>query len=217
MIGGQPVAVEKKIVNLVGKNELFDFDALLAKASGEIHGLSEIDVAVVVAVDEKNGRLPSVHRGNRRRVVGELVQIGRDILAVPIVGGPIMNAVEIDASDKEIGVATEAECGEVAAVASAPQADLLGGDIRTTLQKFSGGNDVLIFRRATTGPPRRFTKRTAVANAAAIVERENDVATAREILIHGVGIRVVVHVVPAEKHLANRAAVKKNQRGAFVA
>src|SRR5690242_13243283 len=104
MIGGKPVAMQKKIVNLVGEDELLDFDALLAKARGEVHGLREIHVAIVVAVDEKDRRLPGVHSSDRRRVMSQFVQISRDILAVPIIGGPIMHAVKIDASGEEIGV-----------------------------------------------------------------------------------------------------------------
>src|SRR5207245_2513641 len=111
----------------------------------------------------------------------------------------------------------EAERGEIAAIASAPETDALRVDVRTALQEFPGGNNVLVFRGATTGAAGRFTERAAIANAAAVIQREDNVTAAREILIHGVGIRVVVHVVPAEKHLANRAAVQKNQRGTLVA
>src|SRR5207245_3821758 len=43
------------------------------------------------------------------------------------------------------------------------------------------------------------------------VQGQYDVSAAGEILIHRIGIRVVVHVVPAEEHLPDRAAVQKNQ------
>src|SRR5205814_6653067 len=90
-------------------------------------------------------------------------------------------------------------------------------DVGTALQEFSRGDNILIFGCAATSAARRFAEGAAVADAAAVIERENDVAAAGEILIHGIGIRVVVHVVPAEKHLANRPTVKKNQRGTLFA
>src|SRR5215831_13464896 len=217
MIGGQPVAVQKKIVNLVGEDQLLDFDALVAKAGGEVHGLREIDVAIIVAVNEEDGRLPGINGGDRRRVVRQFRQVGRNVLAIPVVGGPIVHAVKIHAGSKEIRVAPQAECSEIAAVASTPEADALGVNVCAGLQEFSCGDHVLIFRRATSGAARSFTERAAIANTAAVIERENDIAAASEILVHGVGIRVVVYVVPAEEHLANRAAVKKNQSGALVA
>src|SRR5437870_4054232 len=67
VISGQPIFVQQKIVNVVGKNELFDLDAFLAEARDEIDGLGEINVAVVVAVNEQDGRLPGIHSGHRRR------------------------------------------------------------------------------------------------------------------------------------------------------
>ena len=134
MIGSQPVAVQKEIVNLVGEDELFDFDALFAKARGEVHGLREIDVAIVVAVDEKDRRLPGVHRGDRRRVVSQFGKFGGDVFSVPVVGGPIVHAVKIDASGEEIRVASEAERREIAAVASAPETDALEVNVGAALQ-----------------------------------------------------------------------------------
>src|SRR5690242_6396665 len=108
VIGSQPVTVQKKIVNLVWENELLDFDALLAKAGGEINGLCEIDVAIIVAMDEEDRGLPGVHRSDGRRIVSKLVQIRRDVLAVPVVGGPIVHTVKINTSGEEIGIAPEA-------------------------------------------------------------------------------------------------------------
>src|SRR5690242_4865464 len=128
-----------------------------------------------------------------------------------------MHAVKIDASDKEIGVTSETERGEIAAVASAPETDALGINIGAGSQKFSRGDHVLIFGGAASSAARSFAERAAVADSAAVIERQDDVAAAGEILVHGIGIRVVVHVMPAAKHLANGAAVKKNQRGTLVA
>ena len=41
-------------MHIIGKNQLFDLHALLAEARHEVHGLCEVDVAVVVAVDEEH-------------------------------------------------------------------------------------------------------------------------------------------------------------------
>ena len=79
------------------------------------------------------------------------------------------------------------------------------------MQEFSRGDNILIFGCAATSAARRFAEGAAVADAAAVIERENDVAAAGEILIHGIGIRVVVHVVPAEEHLPHRATVQEDR------
>src|SRR5262249_17120845 len=135
--------------------------------------------------------------------MGELDQIGRNVLAIPVVRRPIVNAVRIDASSEEIRVAAEAERGEITAVTAAPEPDALRLDLGAALQIFSGGDNVLIFGRATASAPRSFAKCTTVADAAAIVDSKRDVTMVSQKLIHGVGIRVVIHVVPAEEHLAN--------------
>src|SRR6266566_3987401 len=116
-------------------------------------------------------------------------KLRRDILSVPAVGGPIMHAVKVHAGGKEVGVAAQAKRGEVATIASSPQADALGIDVRPALQEFPGNDDVLVFTRATAGAAGRFAERAAITNAAPIVQRENHMAAAREILIHSVGIR----------------------------
>ena len=58
VIGGEPRSMQEEIVNFVGKNELFELDILFAQGFGEIDGFGEGDVAVVVALDEENGRAP---------------------------------------------------------------------------------------------------------------------------------------------------------------
>src|SRR6266850_1261152 len=79
--------------------------------------------------------------------------------------------------------------------------------------QFSGGDNVFVFGGATPCASRSFAEGPAVADAAAIVDRKNDVAAAGQVLIHRIGIRVVIHVVPAEQHLTDRTAVHEDQRG----
>src|SRR5579864_5139751 len=147
-------------------------------------------------------------------------QLGRlrgDILAVPIVRGPIVDAMEIHSSRENIGIARQAHSGEEPTVATAPQAHAGRIDIAAALQIFSGGDNVLVFRCAAAGPPRSFAKRAAIADATAIVDGQHDIAAAGEILVHGIGIRVVIHVVPAEQHLPDRPAMHEDQRWFLVA
>src|SRR5579864_928066 len=101
-IAGKPVAIQQEIVNVVGENKLLDGDAAGAQPGDEVDGLREVDVTVVVAVDEKHWRLPGVHRSDRGRFVGQLGQLCRNVLAVPVVGGPVVDAVEINASRENI-------------------------------------------------------------------------------------------------------------------
>ena len=54
----------------------------------------------------------------------------------------------------------------------------------------------------------------AIANAAAVVDREHDEALGCEVLVHRIGVGVVVHGGVAEEHLAIGAAVEEEDRGA---
>src|SRR5207244_12978419 len=124
---------------------------------------------------------------------------------------------QVDAGGEKIGMAGEAHGRDIAAVAAAPKTDALSVDVGAGLQIFSSGDDVLIFAGAATGAIRSFAEGAAVTDAAAIVDGENDVAAIGEVLIHGIGIRVVVHVMPAEEHLTHGATVNEDERGAFFA
>src|SRR2546428_6238566 len=110
-----------------------------------------------------------------------------------------------------MGIGAESIRSTLTGVAAEPETDALGVDVGTALQIFSCGDNILIFRCAAAGSADCFAEGAAVANAAAVVECEDDVAAAGEVLVHGIRIRVVVHVMPPEQHLANRSAMKKNQ------
>jgi hypothetical protein len=52
MIGLEPTLLGEEAMDLVGKNELLEFDALFAKRFDQGHGLLERDIAVVIAMDQ---------------------------------------------------------------------------------------------------------------------------------------------------------------------
>ena len=62
-----------------------------------------------------------------------------------VFAGPLVDAVEVDAGGEDVGVAGEGERGEVAAVASAPDADVGGVDVGARTQVGCSGEDVGIF------------------------------------------------------------------------
>src|SRR5260370_15836534 len=105
MVGRKPILVQQKIVYVIGENQLFDLDALLAEACDEIHRLGEVDVAVVVPVNEQDRRLPGVHGGYPRRFIREFVFFSGGIFFVPIFGLAIVLSVLMHASGKDIGIA----------------------------------------------------------------------------------------------------------------
>src|SRR5580704_5363292 len=119
--------------------------------------------------------------------------------------------MKVDAGGEDVGVVREAHCGEEAAVTAAPEADAGRIDVGTRLQKFSGGDYVAEFGGAAACGAGGFGESAAVADAAAIVDGKDDVAAAGEVRIHGVRVRVVVHVVPAEKHLTHGATVVEDE------
>jgi len=112
--------MQEKIVDFIWKNELFDVHITCAKPRDEIHRLRKINVAIIITMNKEHRRLPGIDRSDRGGVVGKFGELGRNIFAVPVVGGPIVNAVEVDSGGEEIGIAREAERGEEAAVTAAP-------------------------------------------------------------------------------------------------
>src|SRR6266446_422401 len=100
--------------------------------------------------------------------------------------------MEIHAGGKDVGVARQTEGGEVASVASSPQADTRWVNIGPALKIFSTSDDVFVFAGAAACTARSFTERAAIAYAAAVVDRQHDVAAAGQILVHRVGICVVI-------------------------
>jgi len=183
-----PRLMEQKIVDLVRKDELLDVNTALAQPRDEVHRLSKVNVAIVIAVNEEHRRFPTVDRCHGRRIVRELGELRRDIFAVPIVGGPIVHAVKIDTRREEIRISRKAERGEITAVTATPQADTRGVHVSARLQIFSGGDYILIFAGTSSSTAGSLAKSAAVSDAAAIVHGEDDVATTRKILVHGVGI-----------------------------
>jgi hypothetical protein len=56
-------------------------------------------------------------------------------------------------------------------------------------------------------------ERMSIADAEAIIDRQHHKAMRREILIHRIGVRVIVHVVPAQHHLPRRPAMHEDDGG----
>src|SRR6266404_249723 len=165
----EPRTMQQKIVDLVRENELFDVHVALAKARGEVHGLREVHIAIVVAMNKKHWRFPGVNVGHGRRVVGEFGELGRNIFAVPIVGGPIVHTMQIDTGGEEVRITRQAQRGEEAAVTAAPETDSRLGYVSARLQKFCRGDDILIFAGTASGAAGSFAEGAPVADAAAIV------------------------------------------------
>src|ERR1700739_807226 len=177
--------MQQKIVNLIRENELFDMHVTFAKAGDKVNGLREVYVAIVVAMNKEHRRFPGVNGSDGRRLVREFSKLRRNILAVPVVGGPIVYSVEIDTSGKKVRVAREPQSSEVAPVTATPQANVRGVYAGARLQIFGSGDDVLILAGSASSAAGRFAEPAAVADSAAIVYRQHHVAAACEVLVHG--------------------------------
>src|SRR5665213_747062 len=224
LVGGEPVLVEQEAVDFVGEDEFFDVDVAGAEGVGEHGGLGVGDFGVVVAVYEEHGRLPLGYIGHWRRSVGN----GGDFFlrgegaAEPVGGGvvfagPLVDAVEVDAGGEEVGVASEGERGEVAAIASTPYADVGDVDVGAGAEVGDGAENVVVFGCAVRAAVLALAEVQAVADASAVVDAQYDVAAGREVLVHGVGVGVIVHAGVAEEELALGAAVEEEDGGAFCA
>src|ERR1700761_5684482 len=71
-IAFDPAFPEKEIMDFVRKNQLFKLHILFAQSLGQISGLLEWDVAIIVAMDQEHGRFPLIDGGNGRRIEGQL-------------------------------------------------------------------------------------------------------------------------------------------------
>ena len=121
-----------------------------------------------------------------------------------------MHAMKIYARRENVRVARQAQRRQISAVRSAPQTDPLLINIVTVLQVLRTGYDVLIFGSTARAAMRRQPKRPPIADAAAIVHRQNHVAAADQILILGIRVVIVIAIVPAQKHFAHRPAMHEN-------
>src|ERR1700733_5727250 len=112
-----------------------------------------------------------------------------------------------------MGRASRPERGQVTAVRTAPQADALGVDIGTASKIQARTENVVELTGPSCAIVESFAEVETVADAAAIVDREHDVSEAGEILTNRVRVVVVIHIMPAEEHLAARASVEKDDGG----
>ena len=65
VISREPCAMQEKVMNLVGKNQLFELDVLFSQRFDEIDGFRERNIAVVIALDQQYGRTPRAY-GRKR-------------------------------------------------------------------------------------------------------------------------------------------------------
>src|SRR5207249_10928756 len=107
---------------------------------------------------------------------------------------------------------TEATRGEEPAVGPAPQLDALRLHVAAAPQVEPGAEHIAELARTLRPVMQRLAELQAIADAAAVVHREHDESPAREVLVQRVGVSIVVEVMPAEQHLAPRAAVEEDHR-----
>ena len=124
-------------MEFVGEDKLLDMNAARAQGVGEHRSLGVGHFGVVVAVDQQDRRLPfgyirhgggSMGKGSDFLLLGE--RAAEPVGGGVVFAGPLVDAVEVDAGGEEVGVAGEGESGEIAAVASAPDAYVGDVDVR---------------------------------------------------------------------------------------
>src|ERR1700677_3428751 len=104
---------------------------------------------------------------------------------------PIVYAVQIHPGSKQIRISRQPERRQVAPVTAAPQSNPLGVDVGTITQKCGRGQQIVILARARGTYSVGFAEREPIADSRTIVERQNDITAAREVLIERIGIAVV--------------------------
>src|SRR5688572_15384387 len=73
--GREQTVKQQRHVDIVRKNDQLVIDVVSTQELNQSHGVRKRNVAVVVCVNEKNGRFPFADLGNRRRSVGNTVRV----------------------------------------------------------------------------------------------------------------------------------------------
>src|SRR3990172_2073219 len=142
---------------------------------------AERHVPIVVAMDEKHGGAPAgdgCHGGGFERASGHLGVllrlIARDEISDDHV--PVVDSVDVYPGGEEVGGAGDPERGEIAAVRPAPEGDAIGVDVVAAAEIEAGAHHIPELARAVGAVVDRFAEVEAVADAAAVVHRENHLA-----------------------------------------
>ncbi len=207
--GDEPAAVKQRVMHIVWEDDQFVIDVVRAQQLHQPRSLRKRYVAVVIAVDEQDGRFPFFDLRDRGRLIGDVFWVYGI--------APEVHARNVYAGGEEVGIARQCLRRQDAAIRQAPDTDAFGVYVGAAVQVFARRQHVLIFRIAALAAARRIAEILAVANAAAIVDRQHDVALIRQILIDGVSHVIEVPVMIAEQHLPLRAAVNEDERGAALA
>src|SRR5262245_15977347 len=108
-------------------------------------------------------------------------------------GPSVMNAVNIDAGREDIRIASQRQCSQSAAERRAPDSNAARIDVGPGLKVFASLKDVAIFRGASRAGIVGKLECLAVSDTETVIDREDNEAAAREILIGS----VIIGVFPA--------------------
>src|SRR5438034_1221470 len=126
-----------------------------------------------------------------------------------------MDRVKITSRIAQSRVASETHGSEKAAVRTSPQANFPRINLGKSLQVSPCGDHIFVFRCSAPNRIRSFAKRAPIHDSEAIVDRQDSVAAATQVLILGVSVVIVVHVVKAEHHLADGASMHEDHSWNF--
>ena len=121
-------------MHLAGKDEFLEFHSLCSEGFHQPLRLTEGNVAIVIAVNQKDGRAPVLNVGQRGRIerrtldFTQLIGIQRGERAVAP-EAPVVDSVHVDARGKQVAGPRERHGCQVAAIRTAPHADSLGIDV----------------------------------------------------------------------------------------
>src|SRR5439155_23511213 len=88
---------------------------------------------------------------------------------------------------------------------------------RAAAQVATRSEHVVELARALGAVVERLAELHPVGDPTAVVDGQDDVAAAREVLVQRVRVAVVIEVVPTQEHLTPRAAVEEDHGGSPVA
>src|SRR5262249_50085585 len=150
--------------------------------------LREGHLRVVVAVNHQHGRAPGLDRGDRRGLPGQFRHFGTfehvvGRLEIADDDVPVVHAVDVHAGGEQVRGAGQAERGQVAAVRAAPQPAAVRIDVGPLSQVAGGPDHVVELTGASGAVGGGLAEVEAVADAAAVVERQHHEAAQRQVLV----------------------------------
>jgi hypothetical protein len=174
--------------------------------------------SVVVSVDQKHGRMPSIQERHGRRFEGEPAETGIVLRLVRFAESvdhvvPVAHAVEIDVCGEEVGSPGPSKRRQIASVRATPKPDSVRGHVGTAPEAQTRTEHVVELAGAHGPLARRCAEPHAIPGAAPMIHRKHHVSVTGQHRVEGICAVVIAAVMGAQEPLTPRAPLEEEHRG----